>query len=409
MRLLTLVLREMFERKTQVVTGLLAVLLGIAVIVAVKNISFYSEKAVSREMDALGANVLVLPKSVTIQDYYSADMQEAVIPEEYVTRLVMSDIQGLDNLSPKLSVPVEVSGRRLTLTGILPKQEFQAKAMWAGAGIFARPEGCGTVPAVSLPGGASGEQDPSSLARRRVIEDLGVSEALVGSDVSSLVGVEEGDEISVLGRQLSVLAVLPRTGTVDDARIFAHLHTVQEMTGRGAEVNAIEVVGCCQAISDGLVEKVNRLLPEAQVLTIAQIVDTQVRMNETMRRLSTLIVAVIAAIGAFGIANYMFTNVTERRREIGVLVALGASPRFVTWVFLLKGLILGLAGGLGGFLLGTALAVWLGPALARIPVLPMPQLLLWAMLLSVGISLVGSFLPSRRAIRMDPSDALQEV
>src|SRR5512136_2751696 len=145
MRLRTLVWREIFERKNQLATSFLAILLGISVIVSVKNITFYSEKAVARELDALGANILILPKSASLQDYYSSDMQEDVFPEEYVTRLANSDLQGLDNLSPKLSMPVELGGKRFTLTGILPKNEFQAKASWEGAGIFSRPQGCGTV------------------------------------------------------------------------------------------------------------------------------------------------------------------------------------------------------------------------------------------------------------------------
>ena len=45
--------------------------------------------------------------------------------------------------------------------------------------------------------------------------------------------------------------MLPQTGTVDDSRAFTHLHTVQQMAGKGAVVNAIEVVGCCQQISRG--------------------------------------------------------------------------------------------------------------------------------------------------------------
>ena len=80
MRMRTLVLREIFERKSQLLTSFLAILLGITVIVSIENISSFSKKAVSREMDSLGANVLVLPKSATLQDYYAADMQGDTIP-----------------------------------------------------------------------------------------------------------------------------------------------------------------------------------------------------------------------------------------------------------------------------------------------------------------------------------------
>jgi putative ABC transport system permease protein len=405
-RLGTIVRRELLERRTQVATSFLAILLGIAVIVSVKNITFYSEKAVSRELDALGANILILPKSVSVQDYYSADMQGAEIPEEYVTRLTMSDLQGLDNLSPKLSVPVEIQGKSFTLTGILPKQEFQAKAMWQGAGIFSRPQGCGVV--VQAPGAADSPVS-ENLVRERVIDTLGSSDALVGADVAGLLGIGPGAPLTLLGRTFSVVAVLPRTGTVDDSRIFAHLHTVQELAGKGPVLNAIEIVGCCSEISQGLVQKINRLLPEAEVVTITQIVDTQIKTNQTMRRLSTLFIVIIVVVGGISIANYMFSNVYERRREIGTLMALGARSSFVMNVFLLKALILGLAGGVGGYLLGTALAVTLGPRLAGIPVLPMPVLIGWAVGLSVAIALAGSYLPARRAARLDPFDTLQEV
>ena len=111
MRMRTLVWREIFERKSQLVTSFLAILLGITVIVSIKNITFYSEKAVAREMDSLGANILIMPKSVTLQDYYAADMQGDTIPEEYVTQLALSDLQGLDNLSPNFRCRWTCKGR----------------------------------------------------------------------------------------------------------------------------------------------------------------------------------------------------------------------------------------------------------------------------------------------------------
>jgi putative ABC transport system permease protein len=407
MRLRTFVWREMFERKNQLATSFLAILLGIAVVVSIKNITYYSEKAVAGQLDALGANVLVLPKSVTLQDYYSADMQNDEFPEEYVNRLALSDLQGLDNLSPKLSLPIKLNGRSFTLTGILPKSEFQAKAMWSGAGIFARPaEGCGV--AADVPG-AFRPESTEMLVRQRVIEDLGDSEALIGADVAAFQGLKEGDSLDVLGRTFTVTAVLPQTGTVDDSRIFAHLHTVQEMAGKGPVINAIEIVGCCKEISGGLVQKINRLLPDAKVVTVTQVVDTQVKTNTMMSRLSLIFLGIIVLVGGASIANYMYANVFERRREIGTLMALGAGSTVILKMFLLKALMLGLAGGIGGYVLGTVLAVALGPRLAGIPVLPMPTLVLWALGISVLIALVASYFPARRAARLDPCATLQEV
>ena len=403
MKLKTLVWREIFERKNQLATSFLAILLGITAIVAIKNVTFYSEKAVARELDALGANILILPKSVSLQDYYTADMQGEVIPEEYVNRLANSGLQGMDNLSPKLSVAAEVSGKRVTLTGILPKSEFSAKGAWQGAGVFGRPEGCGTV--VDLPGGPPKE----TLVRKRVIETLGSHEALIGADVQSSLKLKEGDTIELMGQSFTAIAMLPQTGTVDDSRIFAHLHTVQKIADKGSVVNAIEIVGCCEQISRGLVQKINSLLPDAKVVTITQVVDTQIKTNQMMSKLSLVFLGIIVLVGGASIANYMYANVFERRREIGTLMAMGAGSRVVVRMFLLKALLLGLAGGVAGYVLGTIAAVTLGPQIAGVPVLPILWLVPAAIGVAVAISLGASYFPARRAARLDPCAALQET
>ena len=405
MRLRTIVWREIFERKNQLVTSFLAILLGISVIVAVKNITVYSEKAVAKELDALGANILILPKSASLQDYYSSDMQEDVFPEEYVTRLANSDLQGLDNLSPKLSVPVEMQGRRLTLTGILPKNEFQAKASWAGSRYLLSPSGLRDRRCARR-----GRARPKeTLVRKRVIDTLESNEALVGADVGASLGLKQGDTLQLLGKVFSVTAILPSTGTVDDSRVFAHLHEVQKLTGKGSVLNAIEIVGCCDQISKGLVQKINLLLPEAKVVTITQIVDTQIKTNQMMSRLSLLFLGIIILVGGASIANYMYANVFERRREIGTLMALGAGSSVVLRMFLLKALLLGLGGGIMGYVLGTVMAVVLGPRIAGVPVLPIAWLAPVAIGIATAISLVASYFPARRAARLDPTFALQEI
>jgi putative ABC transport system permease protein len=418
MRLRTLVLREIFERKSQLFTSFLAILLGITVIVSIKNITHFSEKAVALEMDSLGANVLVLPKSATLQDYYNADIQSDTIPEEYVAQLAMSDLAGLDNISPKLSVPVQLKGKTFTLTGILPKNEFQAKAAWSGAGVFSRPIGCGASV------GMMGSDDKKTLSRKKIIETLEDNEVLVGADVASYLGIKSDDSpeadsskanppeaasLELLGKKFTVTAVLPATGTVDDSRVFAHLHTVQELSGKGPVVNAIEIIGCCQEISAGLVDKLNRLLPDAKVVTVSQIVQSQQRINGMMSNLSLMFLVIIVFVGGASIANYMYANVFERRREIGTLMALGADWWLVLKVFLLKALLLGGAGGIGGYVLGSIFAMVLGPQLAGIRVWPMWELGIAAIVISVGLTLTASIFPAVRAALLDPCATFQEV
>ena len=409
MRKLDIALKELLERKSQLVTSFLAITLGITVIVGIRTVTFYSEKAVARELDNLGANVLILPKSATVSDYYSADFTDSEIPESYVGRITSSNLQGVDNLSPKLSVPVRLQGRKFILTGILPKNEFTSKSAWRmGADIFSRPQGCG---AITVPGAR--KRDDSNLdkaaVRKEVISDLGGNEVLVGFDAARILALRKGSSLTIKSGQFTVWKVLPQTGTIDDSRIFAHLHTVQKMFGKDKVVNAIEVVGCCKEISKGLITGLNNLLPDARVVTITQIASTQLKTNNMMAQFSLVFLIIIVLVGGVSMANYMFANVQERRKEIGTLLALGMSPRQVQQVFFIKALLLGVAGGIVGYATGTALAVWLGPRLAQIPVFPLPALLGWALLISVAISVLATAIPAKKASGLDPAAILMEV
>ncbi len=407
MRLNALVWREIAARPGQLATGLLAVVLGVAAVVGIHTVATHSEQAVKREMEALGANILILPKSVGVQDYYSADMHGESLPENYVSRIAMSGLKGVDNLSPKLSLPAGIAGRSFTLTGILPKSEFQAKAAWGGAGIFGQPaEGC-TMVGGHAPRSAEGRA--RSLARTRVIQDLGPDEALLGAEVGQHTGVGTDGRLTLHGRAFRVVGVLPATGTIDDGRIFAHLHTVQALGGKGPVVNAIEVVGCCAAISDGLSGKLNALLPEAKVVTINQVVSAQVSTNRLMHQLTLVFLTIIVVVGGAGIANAMYANVAERRREIATLMALGASRWQVSRIFLLKALVIGLLGGAGGYLLGSAGAAIAGPQVAAVPVLPLVWLIPVAVFGTAIIAVLAALPPARRAAGIDPTLVFQEV
>lgn len=405
MRLWTLIGKELRERPVPMATCGLAILLGVTAFVAVRTVMVYSEMAVARDLDALGANVLVLPRGVTLQDYYAADMHGETLPEEYVDRLTLSGLEGVDSLSPRLCVSVTLAGRATTLTGILPRSEFQAKAAWGGAGIFARPAGCGAD--ADLPNAQAA--NPAMLARKRIIDNLTEHEALIGAEAAERAGLKAGDALDLLGKQFTILAVLPATGTVDDSRVFAHLHTVQRLAGKGEVVNAIEIVGCCKQIAAGLVEKIAEVLPEARVTTIAQVVRTQQNVNRTMGKLSLAFLGLLLTIGGAATAGAMYGNVSERRREVGTLMALGATPGMVLRLFLGKALVLGLVGGLGGGLVGSAVAVWQGPGLANVVVHPLPSLVASAVGVAVTLALLASLWPAWRAVRLDPCVCFQEV
>lgn len=401
-----LIWKEIWQRPTAMVTCLLAITLGIAALVAIRSVTVFSEAAVAQQLESLGANVLLLPPGVSLEDYYSADSHGGVLPEEYAAQLVLANLEGVEHISAKLSVPAELNGTRITLTGVLPQSEFQTLSSWQSVQAFSNAHaGCKKRTTVSDKNLSSTE----SLAKRRFIETLAVNEALVGAEVAAETHLKVGDRVTLLGYLFKVSGVLPATGTVDDHRVFAHLHTVQRIAKKGEQVNVIEIMACCEDAAGGLIDQLKDTFPEAKVVTITQVVDTQVAVNRLMTSLSYLFFAILLVVGVASIAGTMFANVTERRREIGTLMALGAAPRLVARLFLGKALIMGVAGGAIGYFGGTALAVVLGPQLAGISVAPLPSLAALSVLVAAAVALVASYLPARRATLIDPCTCFREV
>lgn len=406
MRLENILWKELRLRKSRMLSGLLAITFGVAVIVGLRSITVVSERSVRVKLDSLGANIMVLPQAASVDDYYAADIDAPTFPEEYVERLATSMLPGIDNLSPKLTRRTRVNGIPIVLTGILPANELAAKPIWLSSGLA----GAELTLACAPPAGApSGPSFADERLMRKSVDTLAVGDVLAGSMAATKLGLKEGGSVTIEGREFRVAKILPEAGTIDDDRLYAHLHEVQALLGTGPQVSAIEIMGCCSAISDGLLGKLRNILPDTRITTIGQIVNTQIETNRLMGKVSLVLLVIITLVGALSIGNYTWANVEERRREIGTLMTLGAGRGSVYRLFLAKSVVLGLLGGITGYLVGTVAAMILGPQLAGLAVPPVPIYLPWCVLVAVGIALLGSVFPVYKATRMDPAAILQEV
>jgi putative ABC transport system permease protein len=253
------------------------------------------------------------------------------------------------------------------------------------------------------------DTSPDALTSKRTIEDLGERDAVLGAEVAARLKLDRGDSIDLLGEKFQVIAALKPTGTADDSRVFAHLHTVQELAKTGEVVSAIEVLGCCEDAAGQLVPQLSSLLPDSKIVTISQVVQTQVGVNRLMSRASALMLVVLVLVGGASVLGAISSNVRERCREIGTLMALGATPGLTARLFLLKAAALGVIGGVGGSVLGTALAVVLGPRWAGVNVSMLPQVGALACVAALLLTLAAAYWPARQAALLDPCTCFQEV
>lgn len=404
MKLTDLTIKELWHRKSQLTSGLLAITLGVAVIVGIHTISVVSEKAVAVNLDNLGANILVLPQAASVDNYYSADIDAPTFPESYVEKIATSTLPGVDNMSPKLTRRVKIGEGNIVLTGILPKSEIASKPIWQQGGLLADKVNASCAP---KPGAKPAKYLDPKL-QRKGINDLAATDCFIGSAVAQRLNLKEQGKLTVEGKEFSIVKVLPETGTVDDDRVFANLHTVQDLLGTGEQISAIEIMGCCSQISDGLLSKLRNVLPDTRITTIGQIVSTQIETNRMMNQLSLVFLVIVLIVGGISIGNYMWANVNERRKEIGILRMIGFHKQHIYYILVLKALIMGIVGGVAGFILGTLAAVWLGPQFVGIEVDPIYLYLLYSIILSIFISVVGSLIPAYMAGKIEPFSNMQE-
>jgi len=402
----TVVFRELKQRKGRLFSGLLAITLGISVIVAIQSITEASRKVIAGKLDLLGANIQILPQGASVDDYYSADIDAPTFPGEYVDRITASMLPGIDNLSPKLTRKVKVGENAVVLTGILPRNELAAKPVWQTSELMGAGPALTCVPSK---GNESALTEEDRKAERKAVEALGESEAWAGSLVAQKMAIQQGSTLDIQGMSFTVTHVLPETGTVDDNRVFAHLRSVQKLLGVGNQVSNIEIMGCCNEISEGLLGKLRNILPDTRIMTIGHIVNTQIETNRLMSKVTVVLLFLIVLVGSISIGNYVWANVEERRKEIGTLIAIGWDRKGIYRLFLQKSILLGVAGGLLGYLLGTVAAIVLGPYLAGLAIEPVFSYLVWSLVIAVLIAFLGSCYPVYRAARLDPAVIMQEI
>ncbi|HEY3821661.1 MAG TPA: ABC transporter permease [Polyangiaceae bacterium] len=142
------------------------------------------------------------------------------------------------------------------------------------------------------------------------------------------------------------------------------------------------------------------------IRNLSEIADARQQGTQTMTLLLASVAAVSLLVGGIGIMNIMLVSVTERTREIGIRMAVGAEPHHILTQFLIEALSLSIAGGLIGVAFGVGTASWLAQRF-HWPVLIQPDVIAVSVGFSGLVGIVFGIYPARKASQLDPIDALR--
>ena len=206
-------------------------------------------------------------------------------------------------------------------------------------------------------------------------------------------------------------------GSDQDDVIVVPLRTAQRRLSGTQDVGSILVSVRDNASIDAARDQVARLMRERRhigereddnfrVLDTRQIAETLTGATRILTALLGAVAAVSLLVGGIGIMNIMLVSVTERTREIGIRLAIGALERDVLLQFLIEAVVLASIGGLIGIALATAASILLAGAM-QVPYLFGPGINVLAFLFSAAIGVIFGYFPARRAARLDPIEALR--
>ncbi|KAB2312957.1 FtsX-like permease family protein [Betaproteobacteria bacterium SCN2] len=231
-----------------------------------------------------------------------------------------------------------------------------------------------------------------------------------------------GGEIRVRQFSCEVIGLLASKGqsamgTDQDDTIVMPLRTVQRRLTGNPDVRTLMVSVRDEASTDKVKKQVEQLMRERRrladseddnftVFDTRQIAETLTGTIKVMTMLLGAVAAVSLLVGGIGIMNIMLVSVTERTREIGIRLAIGALEREVLLQFLIEAVVLSAFGGLIG--IAVAIAASMGLAyLMQVPFLFNPGINLLAFVFAAAIGVIFGFFPARRAARLNPIDALR--
>ena len=396
MKLYQLVFKDILRRKKRVLYAALGIVIAAMTVVGILTIANAGQQKIYAQLEKYGANLNVLPAissvdaalgnlnmgSLAVGDNY---IQESVLPQVrqiadgmIKEALDIKDPGNIATIAPKLYVNTKVNGTSLLAVGIDPKEERSIKTWW-------------------------------EISKGKWLEKP--DDAVIGSQVAQLLHLDVGDKIVLNNNEVTVAGILDDTGSGDDYQVFVPLPALQAAFDKQGVISSIDVRALCNGCPvENIAAGINNSIPGVRALAVKQVAATEMGMVDKMSKFMLALAGITLVIGAFGVVNTMMTSVHERIKDIGIMRAVGASRNQIIKVFIYESVLIGIIGGLMGYMAGTLIAYGTAPLVFEGAAV---TLKLWylplSLLMSIIVAIASAAYPAYRATTIKVSDSFRAL
>src|SRR5258706_8929839 len=392
--ILKIAARALRRNKLRTVLTMLGIIIGVAAVIATVSLGYGAKSLVEAQIAGLGQNViLVFSGSVTRGGLHTGWGSAGTLTIEDATA-IQREVAGVISVSPEIRTVSQVAaGNQNWYTQILGEsQDYLELRQWALS-----------------EGAMFTEQDVRSANKAAIIGQTTARQLYGdGSAIGQVIRVKSVPFIitgQLVPKGLSVMG-----SDQDDVLIVPYTSAMKRLTGattlRSINVqaeNANVLASAQQQIID-LLRQRHRITQgrddDFNVRTQQEIAEAATATSKIMALLLAAIAFVSLAVGGIGIMNIMLVSVTERTREIGIRMAVGAKGRDILLQFLTEAVTLSAVGGLIGIALGIGVSRLLTLKF-NWPTLTPLAWVLWAFMVSAGIGIFFGFYPARKASTLD--------
>jgi putative ABC transport system permease protein len=406
------------QKRRKLLAGI-AITLGVAIATAMIAVATDIGDKINRELRSYGANLLVTPQEDTIDVEIGGVNLKPPSDGNFLSEADLPKIKGtfwrhnILGFSPVLPVNVSIgpsnSAKQVTLLGT-----YFAKKLAFGKDEFTTGV-LNTHPWWKVQG--SWPADDSD-------------DVLVGEKLASKLQLRAGHTVDLAGMKHHVIGVLS-TGGPEEDQIVAPLHVAQAVLGRPDVVRRVYVSALtkpedalarrdpktmsgelwdrwyCSPYVQSIAYQLQEAIPHSHTEQIRQVAQNEGTVLSRIKGLMLLITLAALFASALAVSAAMATAIFERRREVGLMKALGAGNFAVAALFFAESTLLALLGGLIGFLTGSWLAHRIGRSIFDANITVQPVLFPVIMAIAVIVTFAGSAAAIRRAVRFDPVFALR--